>query len=292
VEIKNPYHWSRRSVKDILGRSVYCGYWTKTVQGEELHFTNEPLIPETMYETAQKMMKETNRPCRTVKPKHKYHKLLLDKQYGYAFRYRTDRQGYGYYKYAATDDTAQCGRKRLLEEEIDCAVFNALRNAHREAVAVGRRIELEGAAYLEKQGTEIKLRLLRQGEILAESERKKMEAYRGMESGAISRQTYEEAAEKARAVAAGVEETFRVDGGRLERMEQAVSINNPWVKLFSGWTDTEEVTRELLEKYVERIETEQLCISSVVLKENGWYLELPENWRKLEPPEDEKNAGL
>jgi hypothetical protein len=113
-----------------------------------------------------------------------------------------------------------------------------------------------------------------------------------MESGAISRQTYEEAAEKARAVAAGVEETFRVDGGRLERMEQAVSINNPWVKLFSGWTDTEEVTRELLEKYVERIETEQLCISSVVLKENGWYLELPETWRKLEPPEDEKNAGL
>jgi DNA invertase Pin-like site-specific DNA recombinase len=279
VEIKDPYHWSRGSVKAILGRTVYCGYWTKNVQGQEIRFTNEPLISEELYEVARKRLEADTRPYRPIKGKHKYNQLLIDKEYGYSLRLRTDRPGEESLCYDRAWKGANCDKKALPVEEVDRSVLAAIREAHRKAFVMKNIIEEQGTAYLDEWSAGIKVYLIEQAEHLAKSEKQKMDAYQKKQDGIISQEEFETIAEKAKAVVAEVDESFKLERGKLERRQKAVSQKNPWLELFLNWEVTEEITRELLVKYVEKIEIEQYCIRTVVLKEADWYMELPEEWR-------------
>jgi hypothetical protein len=248
VEIKDPYHWSRRAVKEILGRTVYCGYWTKNVQGQEIRFTNEPLISEELYEAARKRLEVGTRPYRAIKRKYKYNKLLIDREFGYSFRNSTDRQGKESICYDRTWKGANCDKKALPIEEVDRTVLAAIREAHRKAFAMKNLIEEQGTAYLDEWSAGIKVYLTEQAKHLAKSEKQKMDAYQKKQDGIISQEEFETIAEKAKAVVAEVDESFKLERGKLERRQKAVSQKNPWLELFLNWEDTEQITRELLLK--------------------------------------------
>lgn len=280
-----PYNWLRGSVKDILGRSVYCGRWTKKLQGKEMTFTNEAIISSELYEAAQNLLKNQAGTPRPQKNRHKYQKILMDKEFGSVFRFRTNKENYSYCAYLTAELSARCEKKQLPESEIDQAVRWTLRREHKRAREIRDWMEYEGEHYRERQLVKIKSLLRIQGELLAESEKKKMTAYRQMQDGILTKYEFEDICTENKKIRESVEGQFRRGMHQAEQKKIALSMDNPWMKLFLDWEETEEITRENLMKYVERIEVSQLSIDRVILKENEWYKELPEEWRQLQENE-------
>ena len=53
------------------------------------------------------------------------------------------------------------------------------------------------------------------------------------------------------------------------------------------WDPELPLNREVLHRYVERIELDQLTTIQVILKEEEWYLLLPKEWRDETDGEEE-----
>lgn len=264
---KDPYLWTRRSVKDILERSVYAGSWTKCIQGETFSFTNEPIISEEMYARTKEHLFHTAKEFRPQKQKNKYHGFLVDPVHGHVFRSRTGSKGGTYFSYTKPEFVHVDGVKRITEQELDQAVTESLRNEQRRALVAAEQLSNP------KKDSVSKTLLLSIGEQLAASEKERMDAYYQYEKGMISRVQYLGEEQQAKEKRIFLEEQFQEAKAAYEREQKRYSADNPWLMLFSEDIDFSIVTRELLSRYVDRIEIDGFSHITVIPREQNWKMD-------------------
>ncbi|MDD3415787.1 MAG: recombinase family protein [Lachnospiraceae bacterium] len=275
VKVEDPYKWTRLGVRRLIDKTVYKGYWTKIVQGEEIHLTNEPIISEELFEAAQIAIKPKNYISKKPKAKHPYTGLMCDVNAGFCLRFRENRSGVQYFANAKKGKEI----KWLLYEDVDKAVVTALNREKEKAESVFSIIS-QGCEDL-KESEILKVHELyrEHATLIMEMERERMEFFRQYKNNEITDEEYDCLSEQCKDFVLQSEERTLELQDKIIRIKKAFSHKNPWMKLFLSWNDKKVLDAKTLNKYITRIHIDNLEIIGFEMKENKWYLELPEQWR-------------
>jgi DNA invertase Pin-like site-specific DNA recombinase len=280
VKIDDPYKWSRLSVARLLGKTVYVGHWTKNVKGQEITFTNEPLVTEQMFREAQKALNTPTYTSRKPREKHKYAGLVVDKEGGPCLHYRLSRSGTGYFVYTIAQMNISCGHRKLLLDTVDAAVRRALEKEKERAVFAVGQMEQYGETVLEKHLLEYQEEYKRRAFELAGQEKQRMDIYKDFKNGKISQEENSREQLQRRENVMCQETYFKEHGNEVQRMRTAFGTENPWIQLYLSYSPDCTLNNDTLKKYVSRIVIDKLEIVAVECREQEWYLGLPEGWRK------------
>lgn len=278
VKIEDPYKWTRLAVRRLLDKPVYIGHWSKVVQGEVVEFDNEPIVDDDTYQKVQDYLKSIATHAKLPRPKHKYNMLVCDRTYGFCIHLRKSRSGETYFTFASTP-VGYSGRRHLpeaeLEERIRCALNSGKERAERIAAKLSERGKMEKEAII----AELKSAFKKDAAELAEAQREKMEQYKNLQKGLLTKRNYEMAEERFDNLVSEKEKSFQEYSARCERLEIAFSEENPWVVLFLTWNPDAELDYESLHRYINQVVLDNMEIVEIRLAEENWLCELPEEWR-------------
>jgi DNA invertase Pin-like site-specific DNA recombinase len=280
VKIEDPYKWTRLSIRRLLGMTVYEGHWSKIVKGEEVFFTNEPIVTKQLFQDAQKAIHTPTYVSKKPKAKHKYVGLVADKERGFCVRYKESRSGEKYFTYADSQMNADSGYRRLPMDAVDMAVREALQREKDRAVFALEQLHRDGAAVLEMRLQAYREEYKRKALALAEQEVQKMKIYADCQNGKLSQEDNIKRQQEARENVLRQETYFKEHEKVLQTMQTALGEENPWIQLYLSYSPDCILDKETLNKYVSRIVVDRLEICSVELREQEWFQELLDDWRK------------
>lgn len=279
AEIKDPYKWTRLSVRRLLDKTVYMGYWTKNVRGETVFFENEPIVSKELFAEAQKAIKTPTYTAKKPSGKHEFAGLICDKDLGACLQYRVNKAGIRYFvpnkkekRYNQTD--------RLLYEKVEETVRRALSEERRLAMRMLDFIRTDGNNYRDLAVRRFKEEYQKRANVLAEKQAYCMELYGQFQNGIISEAEKNDAFDNFNDYIAEVETYFSSHADTVHRIETLYSENNPWIKLYVSWDDASLMENKMLKRYISKIVVENLEHISVELHEREWYLNLPLEWRE------------
>jgi hypothetical protein len=279
VKIEDPYRWTRLSIRRLLGMTVYVGHWSKIVKGEEVFFTNEPIVTEQLFQEAQKAIHTRKYVSKKPKASHKYKGIVADKERGFCVRYKVSRSGEKYFTYADSQMNADSGYRRLPMDAVDVAVREALQREKDRAVFALEQLHRDGEAVLEMRLLAYREEYKRKAFALAEQEAQKMKIYTDCQNGRLSQEDNFKSLQEARENVLRQESYFKEHEKEMQIMRTAFSEENPWIQLYLSCSPDDMLDREILKRYVSRVVIDRLEISSVELREREWFRELPEDWR-------------
>ena len=279
ADIQDPYHWSALTVTRLLTKTVYAGYWTKTVHGVAYEHTNEPIVPKELFDRVQKRVEE-NRSSATPRKSfrlNRYAGLVCDSKDGFCLHLRRVKSGLEYFVYG-TDQRKRGGDKHVLVSDVDAAVWKKLNRQKELAIRILEKIRCEGQDRAASLIDELKKNYIVHAMMIAEQEKERMA--RNADSGKtdITEDTAVKSGESN--LAEIYEGIFQEYPAKVERIRTLYSEENPWLKLMLTWDESTELKKEILRIYVSQIVLDQLTTISVELKEQEWLLELPAEWRE------------
>ena len=280
AEIQDPYRWSALTVTRLLTKTVYAGYWTKTVHGVSCEHTNEPIVPQALFDQVQKIVEETRASAPPRKPMtlNRYAGLVCDNKEGFCLHLRRIKSGLEYFVYGK-DQRKRGGDKHVLVSDVDAAVREELGRQKELAFRIRDMIRREGPDRVDALRGDLKKNYIVHAMMIAEQDKERMARY----SEAAAADITEEAAalEGGESDLTEIYETvFQEYPEKAERIKTTYSEDNPWLKLMLTWDESSELGKEVLQKYVSRIVLDQLTTIMVELKEQEWLLELPVEWRE------------
>ena len=280
AEIQDPYRWSALTVTRLLTKTVYAGYWTKTVHGVAHEHTNEPIIPKTLFEQVQKIIEENRSTASPRKPikLNRYAGLVCDSKDGFCLHLRRIKSGLEYFVYGK-DQRKRGGDKHVLVSDVDSAVREELSKQKELAVRILDKIRCEGHDRADVLIGDLKKNYIAHAMMIVEQEKERMtkNSDTGKSDNAESAADPESEGNNLIDI---YEEVFQEYPEKAERVQVAYSEENPWLKLMLTWDESMELEKIVLKKYVDRIVLDQLTTISVELKETEWLLELPAEWRE------------
>ena len=279
VEIPDPYNWDRQNVRRLLDKTVYIGRWSKVVQGEVIFFENEPIVDTEIFQRVQDYLKSITTHAKLPRPKHRYTKLVKDKELGFCLHLRTSRYGYSYFTFSSTPQGYK-GNTRLMLTELEEALRAKLDAAKEKAVRIKSCIESEGEKRLEQFIQKQKEAFSNRAFMLAELEQCRIETYKKYTAGELSQEIMESENRAFRDFTQKQEIELQGYTRAIERRKRAISDNNPWINLFLTWDTNKELDRETLLKYISCITLDHMTIEKIELVDEEWYWELPEDWRE------------
>lgn len=278
AEIKDPYHWSALTVTRLLTKTVYVGYWTKTIHGVAYEHKNEPIISKALFDRVQKRVEE-NRSSAIPRKSfrlNRYAGLVCDSKDGFCLHLRRIKSGLEYFVYGK-DQRKRGGDKHVLVSDVDMAVREELNRQKELASRILEMIRCEGQGRLDALIGDLKKNYYVHAMMIAEQEKERMERYSEVaRTDAAEEKDFIEASNLVEIY----EELFQEYPVKAERIQIAYSENNPWIKLMLSWDEGSELRKDVLQKYVSRIVLDQLTTITVELKEQEWLLELPKEWRE------------
>lgn len=279
VKIDHPYRWDRLKVRRLLDKTVYIGRWSKIVQGEVMEFTNEPIVEEDVFWKVQDYLASIATHAKPPREKHPYTGLVCDKDFGFCLRLRKTRSGVLYFAFATVPQNYE-GNTQLLLSDLESELRSALNREKERA----EQIEM----LIREEGTEKKNAIVRQmqetfksrAQLLAERQQSRMDKYRCYRAGKISEQDIQMEEERYQNTVSSLENVFQGYFAKKERIETAISENNPWLQLFRAWDPARILDREILLKYISRITLDHMQIAAIEFVHAEWYMELPDDWRE------------
>lgn len=279
IKIDDPYRWDRMKVRRLLDKTVYIGHWSKVVQGEVIEFTNEPIVEEAIFQKVQDYLASIAPHAKPPRQKHQYTGLVCDKELGFCIRLRETRSGVPYFAFASTPKDYE-GNTQLLLSDLEADLRCALNREKDRAEQIAARIRAEAADKKEKILCQMQTIFQERAYMLAERQHSRMDVYRKFGSGEISKTDMEQEEAQYRNIVSSMETAFQGYFNRKERVETALSENNPWLQLFLTWDSALPFEREVLQKYVHRITLDHMQIAEIEFSYAEWYAELPEDWRE------------
>ena len=279
VKIDHPYQWDRLKVRRLLDKTVYIGYWSKVVQGEVIEFTNEPIVKEDVFQKVQDYLASIATHARPPRPKHKYTGLVCDKDFGFCLRLRKNRLGVLYFAFATIPQNYE-GNTQLLLSDLEMELRSALNREKEKAERIAVRIREEGTEKKKAIFSQMKNAFKNRAQVLAERQQSRMETYKRYGSGAISELDMQREEVQYQNTVSSLESAFQSYFIRKERIEIAISKDNPWLQLFLTWESSLPFDREILQKYISCVQLDHMQIATIEFAQAKWYMELPDDWRK------------
>ena len=280
AKIADPYRWSALTVTRLLTKTVYAGYWTKTVHGITHEHTNEPIISKTLFEQVQKIVEKNHSsasPRRTIRH-NRYAGLVCDSKDGFCLHLKRLKSGLEYFVYGK-DQRKRGGDKHVLVSDVDYAVREEMRRQKELAVRILSKIRCEGQDRAEALIGGLKKEYFIHAMMIAKQEKARMAGNSDMTKTDITE--VDTALESGESNLIEIyEDIFREYPEKAKRIQVAYSEENPWLKLMLTWDESTELEKEVLQKYIYRIVLDQLTTITVETKESVWLLELPAEWRE------------
>lgn len=278
VKIEHPYQWDRMKIRRLLDKTVYIGHWSKVVQGEVMEFTNEPIVEKEVFQKVQEYLESVATHARPPRQKHPYAGLICDKELGFCIRLRKTRSGVLYFAFASAPRNYE-GNTQLLLSDLELNLRSVLNREKEKAEKIAVRIREEGAERKNNMIRQMQEVFKNAAQLLSECQKCRMDTYRRYGSGEISESDMKLEEERYQNTVSSLESTFREYFIRRERIETAISENNPWLQLFLAWDPSWIFDREVLQKYITRITLDHMQIAAIEFSQAEWYMELPEDWR-------------
>ena len=268
--IKDPYHWSTLTITRILGKTVYAGYWTKTVHGVTHEHKCQPIIEPELFHRAQEILKAQQLSSERKKPsqRHRYAGLVCDSKDGFNLHARTVKNGEPRFSFERKREGCEAG-KYILFSEVDKAVRERMNREKQKAERINKKMNEDGHLWKKCLLDGLNDDIRRHAMLIVEQERKRMEESRD-EAGSYGNSSQ---------VITTAEPVFQNYPVKVKKIEIAYSENNPWLRLMLSWNEELPLTKEVLNQYISRIVIDQLTTISVIPKEQEWLEELPLEWR-------------
>ena len=280
AKVIDPYIWSMLTVNRLLGKTVYAGYWEKTIYGVKHEFTNEPIVSRELFERVQRIREanESLKQKRSITEPNRYAGLVCDSKEGFCLHLRKLKNGLEYFVYAR-DQRGKGDGRHVLVSDVDAAVRNALDQSKKEAVRIAARIQKEGFRFTERKILQMEQRYRDHALLIAEQEKERVEDQRKFAAGQISEEDLRRTEETNISLIQSMEKEFLSFPPEVEKIKKAYSKKNPWLVLMLSWDPDLPLEKDILNRYVSRIELDQLRTITVLLKGQEWHQELPEEWR-------------
>ncbi len=278
VEIPDPYNWDRQTVRRLLDKTVYIGHWTKIVQGEEMHFNNEPIVDEVVFQKVQDYLASIATHAKPPRPKHRYNMMVKDKEGGFCLHLRHSKYGYEYFAFASTPKDYE-GKRTILVSELEEKLRERLNREREKAIRMLDLVETVGDAMINSLTDKAQAEFERQSFLIAENEKTRMEAYKAFQAGESTKENWDITNRAARTFIKSVEDAIQEASALTQKEIQAISKDNPWINLFITWNNTMGFDRETLTKYVALITLDHMEIDSIGFVHQEWYMNLPKEWR-------------
>ena len=279
VKIDHPYQWNRLKVRRLLDKTVYIGHWSKIVQGEVIEFTNEPIVEEDVFWKVQDYLASIATHAKPPRQKHPYAGIVCDKDFGFCLRLRKARSGVWYFAFATVPQNYE-GNTQLLLSDLETELRAALSREKEKAERIAARIQEEGTEKKQAILSQMQDAFKNRAQMLAERQQSRMETYRRYGSGEISELDMRMEEEQYQNTVSSLENFFQEYFTKRDRVETAISENNPWLRLFLAWNSAWPLDRETLLKYVSRIVLDHMQIAVIEFAYAERYMELPDDWRK------------
>ena len=283
VKIEDPFKWDRLNVTRLLKNTVYIGFWSKMVQGEEISFENEALVTEDLFYRAQLNALRQDDRAKKQPSKHLYAGLLVDPIHGFVIRLRKRKMdGSEYLAYSTAEIAALYERKMLPMDELNEIVLDVFQ---KEQIKAKRALEYvktkEAIQYRDKILDEPRKDAVNLANRLADCEKIRMKVYQDYQIGKVTKEEMD-AADTERALRfTEIEACFKKNQLERKNIQTGISSKNPWILMFADAAELCAIDKAFLKKHVERIEIIGLSDITVHFKENSWYEILPEEWREL-----------
>lgn len=278
VKIDDPYKWDRLKVRRLLDKTVYIGHWSKVVQGEVMEFTNEPIVDEEIFEMVQKYLQSIATNAKPPRKKHQYNRLICDNELGFCIRLRKSRTGVFYFAFAATPKDYE-GPTQLLLSDLEAELRNELNQEKKRAEKIAELIRTAGEEKKTGILSQMRDEFKDNAYVLSEYQQARMEKYKQFGSGEISEEDMNQAEEEYQRMSNYLEKGFHEYPEEVERVETALSEENPWLQLFMTWDINLPFDSEVLHKYVSCITLDHMRIASIEFPHAEWYKALPKDWR-------------
>ena len=288
ARVVDPYLWTSLTINRLVEKTVYAGWWRKTIYGVSHEYTCEPIVSQELFDRVQEIRKVYIQKQMTRKPMihNRYSGIVCDSREGFCLHYRIIRSGEEYFAYAR-NQRERGGGRHVLVSDIDAEVRRTLNKARQQAFAFEKRLRYIEPEYAERTTTKMKQQFITSAMMIAEQERERAETHREYDRGDISIDEMRKVDEHSMSLIQSLEPVFLEYAQKTKRALKAYSMKNPWIVLMQTWDPTFPLSREVLHHYVERIELDQLKTIHVILKEQEWYLQLPEEWRDETDGEEE-----
>ena len=279
VKIEEPYKWDRLSVRRLLDKTVYIGHWTKVVQGETMHFYNDPIVDEDTFRKVQEYLASIATHAAPPRPKHRYSMLVHDRELGFYFFCRRDRLGFEYFTFKVLPKGYE-GMRRLYLKELDRIVRDKLSRERSIAMYLAAIIKKEGesrkAVLLEKLREEF----IRRSFMIADAAESRMSVHRLFETGKACQEDLDEAEASLQRITEKMEPALKEYPDKVEQISLAYSSENPWIKQMMEWEEGMELDKATLNHYISKIILDHMEVYSIELKMQEWRDILPEEWRE------------
>lgn len=272
--------WERRQVLRILKNPAYTGCWKKKCRRQELVMTSEPVVSAELFARVQSKIKDAYDGPLT--PRHVLVYFMEDSANPQRPIRYCEVEGEAYLelirgKWHMKDNL------RLSVAEAEAAVENRLAEEQQKAQQVLERIRQEGvpvkAALIEEQMQRFRTLADR----IVDSERRKMQAYRQYQTGEMLHPEWESIQREAQTLVRELEESFFAGHQeKLNRIEKAISPENPWIATYRDIQLKKPWNKKDLGKLVSKIVLNDMRIESIELTQQDWYNELPKAWRITE----------
>lgn len=288
AKVVDPYIWTSLIINRLIVKSMYAGEWRKTIYGVSHDFTCEPIVSRELFDRVQEIRKNYDeKQSNRKKTEHfRYAGLVCDSREGFCLHYRMIRSGLEYYAYARNQRERGNGR-HVLVSDIDTEVRKVLNKARGQAFSLEKRLRYVDPESAARTTEHIRQQFITSAMMIAEQEKERVEAHKGYEAGRISEEDLTEVVSQSASLIHSLEPVFLEYEEKTKRAAKAYSLKNPWILLMQTWEPELPLSREVLHHYVERIELDQLTTIQVILKEEEWYLLLPEEWREETDGEEE-----
>lgn len=272
--------WSQGAVTRIAGSTVYLGYWTKIIDGEEVTLNVPPIFDEEFYKKAQDAIASR----RTTKNNYGakigiLSKKIFDKESGNALYLRNFPEARVFLENPQLRYIPANPNKYLEQEIVLCEVRKAIRKEMKLADYI---YEIVCTQRAKEEIEQHKRMCTKEAQTLFEKEAALAEyripLYHQFKEGVISKEEYEIRKNQIREMVQMYEERFSEIEERIKIREQVLSVNNPWLKAFAKKQLPEELTRKDVEQWIEKVIVENLRMIEVFCSNNEWKKQIPESW--------------
>lgn len=277
VEIKDPYKWTRLSVRRLLDKTVYIGHWVKTVQGEEIAMTNEPIVSREVFDKVQELIQENTRETKTPVRKYMYAGVVCDPLKGCCLRCRTSKKGERYIAYAEAQKGELHGRK-LPMEELDEALYRALKEEQKKARWISSCLSTDCGEKRNEMLARLNEAYIIHAFMVSDLGQERMEKYRLFLNGKITAEEMEQCETNYQTEIKNKEGAFESLNEKREHIRKAFSEKNIWLQLFLSWDGEMPTTNAMLKKYISKIEIEDLRNITIIPNHVEWYMDFPKEW--------------
>lgn len=283
-KVRNPNEpWKRDQIKRIVYNRLYLGEWTRTIDAKKVTIPCPRIIDEDTFNKAKTVLagKLPDNHSRRIPTCNPFAGKIFDKESGIPLKlYPHQRLKIQVFRVSyPKPEEIKYERGHIPYEEVYSNVCKLITREIKAAERISEMIgTLEWQYEKEKQIQKIKDSAQIIFRKMLEVEGRNLPLYQAMRAGHISEEEYE--IQKAQNIHkfAEYDEMLQQYLEQLEDVEKCYSGKNPWIVLFAKAELPEEVKREEVKKWIDRIDCIKYEYVEICFKYQEWKEKFPRKW--------------